>query len=659
MTELGVVPSEGDHPEAPAPQQDNSAVLTDAAGDDTGTTDVTTTTTTTSETPEEVCVALDDRDDSAVPEALGGQTGGGTCWERAERNPRRLYCWLCWGVVAFALLAAVVVTLVPGSGTRVAYHEFTARVEYEFVAGRPMAMDMAVARDGRYAARTHGVTQPHTMDSLELHHGRVATLVDRVFDRYVCDRLTLSAASTLAVDNTSPEWLLEARDTACPAGSAVNTTPRCEQWRRATFIGAGFFEAVLVLDRATKHPLLLQQSVADTRVVLRFKTFVPGPPDDAAFALPAGVVCSDFTVPAAAQTLFAGLNGTTPVNDPRALAEVRREAAARGWDAVPSRRFDGMTLDTFAAWMHNPLSPFVMLRPRAALSQQQQQQQQERTRRPPRRAARDIPAFYDARLAHPNCTTLSEILDQGSCGCCYAMAAATSFAGRLCIASGGTIDKQLSTQYIIGCDNTTLGCSGGWVQPVWNYLHRTGTSTAACASFVGTQSSCPAFCDNGAPIRLYRTHEPVDLHGNTSEDTVRIIQEEILTNGPVEAAYYVFSDFVCCHTTTSLFISCFVAHELVLACKQMYSNGVTIYQRTPKSTFQGGHAVRIIGWGTQLGKPYWLVANTWGTKWGLEGFVIVSVAQKARSQWFKKLIICFFFLEQNIQNHARDKRVRV
>ena len=133
------------------------------------------------------------------------------------------------------------------------------------------------------------------------------------------------------------------------------------------------------------------------------------------------------------------------------------------------------------------------------------------------------------------------------------MAAATSLAGRLCIASGGAIDKQLSTQYIVGCDNTTLGCSGGWVQPVWNYLHRTGTSTAACASFVGTQSSCPAFCDNGAPIHLYRSQEPSDLHGNTSEDTVRIIQEEILTNGPVEAAYYVFSDFVCLSSSSSFF----------------------------------------------------------------------------------------------------------
>ena len=550
-------------------------------------------------------------EDGAVPEAFYPSEGG--CWARAERDPRRLYCGLCWGVVACALLAAAVVALVPGSGMRVAYREFAARVEYEAVAGRPMDLEVAVARDGRYAARTRGVGRAGTLDSLELHHGRVATLVDRVFGRLVCDRLTLAAASTLAIDTTAPEWLLEARARPCPAGSAVNTTPRCEQWRRTAFLGAGFFEAVLVLDSATKHPLLLEQRVPGTRVAMRFKTFTPGPPPDAAFAVPAGVTCSDFTADATA--LFAQLNGTTPVNDPRALAEVREAAAARGWVAAPSPRFDGMTLDGFAAWMRTPYAPFMLLRPHASTPAA--------PRAPQRRMMRDtIPAFYDARVAHPNCSTVAEILDQGSCGCCYAMAAATSLAGRRCIASHGAQDQQLSTQYIIGCDNTTLGCSGGWVQPVWNYLHSTGTPTAACASFTGTQSTCPAFCDNGAPVRLHRAQEPVDLHGNTSEDTVRIIQEEILANGPVEAAYYVFSDFVRCPQHT-LHFSC--SHKSFFLLSQMYTNGVNVYQRTPKSTFQGGHAVRIIGWGTQQGKPYWLVANSWGTKWGLEGFVSVSL----------------------------------
>ncbi|EEC16669.1 cathepsin B, putative [Ixodes scapularis] len=29
-----------------------------------------------------------------------------------------------------------------------------------------------------------------------------------------------------------------------------------------------------------------------------------------------------------------------------------------------------------------------------------------------------------------------------------------------------------------------------------------------------------------------------------------------------------------------------------------------------------GHAVKIIGWGTEKGTPYWLVANSWNTHWG-------------------------------------------
>lgn len=34
----------------------------------------------------------------------------------------------------------------------------------------------------------------------------------------------------------------------------------------------------------------------------------------------------------------------------------------------------------------------------------------------------------------------------------------------------------------------------------------------------------------------------------------------------------------------------------------------------------GGHAIKIIGWGTQKGTPYWLIANTWNYDWGLNGY---------------------------------------
>merc|ERR1711970_1169222 len=38
-------------------------------------------------------------------------------------------------------------------------------------------------------------------------------------------------------------------------------------------------------------------------------------------------------------------------------------------------------------------------------------------------------------------------------------------------------------------------------------------------------------------------------------------------------------------------------------------------------TAGGGHAVKMIGWGSESGTDYWLVANSWGTtQWGEGGF---------------------------------------
>lgn len=34
----------------------------------------------------------------------------------------------------------------------------------------------------------------------------------------------------------------------------------------------------------------------------------------------------------------------------------------------------------------------------------------------------------------------------------------------------------------------------------------------------------------------------------------------------------------------------------------------------------GGHAIRILGWGTENNTPYWLIANSWNTDWGNNGF---------------------------------------
>ncbi|CAG2064669.1 unnamed protein product [Timema podura] len=71
------------------------------------------------------------------------------------------------------------------------------------------------------------------------------------------------------------------------------------------------------------------------------------------------------------------------------------------------------------------------------------------------------------------------------------------------------------------------------------------------------------------------------------------MQLEIYKNGPVEGAFTVYSDFV------------------------QYKSGV--YQHVT-GTVLGGHAIKIIGWGTEEDTPYWLVANSWNSDWGDHGF---------------------------------------
>jgi hypothetical protein len=45
-----------------------------------------------------------------------------------------------------------------------------------------------------------------------------------------------------------------------------------------------------------------------------------------------------------------------------------------------------------------------------------------------------------------------------------------------------------------------------------------------------------------------------------------------------------------------------------------------VYNQT-RGSYLGGHAVKVIGWGTTSGgMPYWIIANSWNTWWGNQGY---------------------------------------
>ena len=66
-----------------------------------------------------------------------------------------------------------------------------------------------------------------------------------------------------------------------------------------------------------------------------------------------------------------------------------------------------------------------------------------------------------------------------------------------------------------------------------------------------------------------------------------------MKHGPVETQFTIYEDF--------------------------YSYKSGIYVHTTGAEV-GGHAAKIFGWGKQNYTNYWIVANNWGTSWGMDGY---------------------------------------
>ena len=102
----------------------------------------------------------------------------------------------------------------------------------------------------------------------------------------------------------------------------------------------------------------------------------------------------------------------------------------------------------------------------------------------------------------------------------------------------------------------------------------------------------------GTPARFWRCISYYNVPGISTQNggSPLNVQREIYLRGPVTSGFDVYPDFYQFDAT-----------------KEIYKwNGIG-----PKV---GGHAVEIVGWGNDNNVEFWWIKNSWGPKWGIQGY---------------------------------------
>jgi len=206
----------------------------------------------------------------------------------------------------------------------------------------------------------------------------------------------------------------------------------------------------------------------------------------------------------------------------------------------------------------------------------------------------DFPLNFDPTEKWPKC--IHPIENQLQCGSCWAFTTSYVLSDRLCIASDNRVNVQLSVQDPISCSTTNLACNGGYLDRAISYLITDGAVTSKCLPYTagyGNVEKCQNSCKSSQEV--YRKYHATSYRRLQYASQIKY---ELFNYGPVATGYLVYKDFM------------------------SYKGG--IYKRT-SDYLLGGHAVRIVGWGTDGTTEYWVVANSWGKYWGEDGFFRIAM----------------------------------
>jgi len=192
---------------------------------------------------------------------------------------------------------------------------------------------------------------------------------------------------------------------------------------------------------------------------------------------------------------------------------------------------------------------------------------------------------------------VTPVKDQGQCGSCWSFSTTGSLEGAYFVTYGELL--SFSEQQLVDCDNwknggRDHGCNGGLMDNAFNWIHSNGglCSESAYPYVSGTTETagtCTTTCSVNSKSKI---QSYVDVTASSDSAMMAALVEQ-----PVS-----------------------VAIEADQVAFQLYKSGV--FTGTCGTNLD--HGVLVVGYGEESGSDYYRVKNSWGTSWGLDGYILLG-----------------------------------
>ncbi|KAG8368415.1 hypothetical protein BUALT_Bualt15G0043100 [Buddleja alternifolia] len=181
---------------------------------------------------------------------------------------------------------------------------------------------------------------------------------------------------------------------------------------------------------------------------------------------------------------------------------------------------------------------------------------------------------------------VAPVKDQGQCGSCWAFSTVAAVEGVNQIETGDMI--VLSEQELVDCDKSyNQGCNGGLMDYAFEFIIKNGgLDTEEDYPYRARDGTCDKNRKNAKVVSI-------DSYEDVPENDEQALKKAV-SKQPVS-----------------------VAIEAGGRAFQLYQSGVF----TGLCGTDLDHGVAAVGYGTEDGKDYWIVRNSWGPSWGEEGYI--------------------------------------